>query len=85
MSIIEGLGDKMATNWAERIETLTGCGRDATRFLRYHGHNDDAHLAKLYSLVDRVCRSQAAADDVVDTAKIVARLYAWQLEEVDAS
>jgi hypothetical protein len=38
-----------------------------------------------YSLVDRICRSPQAADDVVDTAKIVARLYAWQLEEVDAA
>jgi hypothetical protein len=85
MWIIEGLGEKMAGNWAERIETLTGCGPEATRFLRYHGHNDDAHMAKLYSLVDRICRSPQAADDVVDTAKIVARLYAWQLEEVDAA
>ena len=34
MWIIEGLGEKMAANWAERIESLTGCGSEATRFLR---------------------------------------------------
>jgi 3-oxoacyl-[acyl-carrier-protein] synthase-3 len=84
MWIIEGLGEKMATNWAARIEALTGCGPDATRFLRYHGNNDDTHMEKLYSLMDRICHSAAAADDVVTTAKIVGRLYAWQLEEIDA-
>jgi hypothetical protein len=85
MWIIEGLGEKMAGSWAERIESLTGCGREATRFLRYHGHNDDAHMNKLYSLVDRICTSEPAANDVVSTAKVVARLYAWQLEEIDAA
>jgi hypothetical protein len=85
MWIIEGLGEKMASNWAERIESLTRCGSGATRFLRYHGHNDDAHMNKLYALVDRLCTNEAAANDVVTTAKVVARLYAWQLEEIDAT
>jgi Iron-containing redox enzyme len=85
MWIVEGLGEKMAANWADRIESLTGCGRDATRFLRYHGGNDESHMNKLYALVDRICTSEARADDVVMTAKVVARLYAWQLEEIDAS
>jgi hypothetical protein len=84
MWIIEGLGEKMAANWAERIQSLTGCGAETTRFLRYHGHNDDTHMNKLYSLLDRICTDQAAADDVVMTARIVGRLYCWQLEEVDA-
>ncbi len=83
MWIIEGLGEKMAASWAERIESLTGCGSEATRFLRYHGHNDDSHMNKLYSLVDRICTSEKAANDVVDTARVVARLYAWQLEAID--
>jgi 3-oxoacyl-[acyl-carrier-protein] synthase-3 len=83
MWIVEGLGEKMAANWADRIEQLTGCGRDATKFLRYHGGNDEAHMNKLYSLVDRICTTPARADDVVMTAHVVARLYAWQLEEVD--
>lgn len=85
MWIVEGLGEKMAANWADRIESLTGCGRDATRFLRYHGGNDESHMNKLYALVDRICTSEARADDVVMTAKVVARLYAWQLEEIDES
>jgi 3-oxoacyl-[acyl-carrier-protein] synthase-3 len=84
MWIIEGLGEKMATSWADRIEGLTGCGPECSRFLRYHGNNDDSHMDKLYGLVDRICTSERAADDVVTTARVVARLYAWQLEEIDS-
>jgi hypothetical protein len=83
MWVIEGLGEKMAANWADRIEALTGCGPDCTRFLRYHGGNDDAHMNKLYGLVDRICTSEQRSNDVVMTARVVARLYAWQLEEID--
>lgn len=83
MWIVEGLGEKMASSWADRIESLTGCDNNATRFLRYHGSNDDAHMDKLYALVDRICTSERVASDVVMTARVVARLYAWQLEEID--
>ena len=84
MWIIEGLGEKMAASWAERIEALTGCGEGCTRFLRYHGSNDDSHMDKLYGLIDRICTSERASTDVVNTARVVARLYAWQLEEIDS-
>jgi 3-oxoacyl-[acyl-carrier-protein] synthase-3 len=83
MWIIEGLGEKMAGKWAARVEELTGVGRECTRFLRYHADNDDAHLDKLYALIDRICTTPPAADDVVRTAAVVGRLYALQLEEVD--
>jgi pyrroloquinoline quinone (PQQ) biosynthesis protein C len=83
MWIIEGLGEKMAANWAGRIEDLTGFGSGCTRFLRYHANNDQSHMDKLYGLIDRICMTQRAADDVVTTATVVARLYAWQLEEID--
>jgi hypothetical protein len=83
MWIIEGLGEKFAGNWAARIEELTGCDASQTRFLRYHGHNDDSHMDKLYGLIDRTCTSDAAVDDVVATARVVGRLYVLQIEEVD--
>lgn len=83
MWIIEGLGEKMANDWAKRVEELIGDTEEFTRFLRYHGDNDDSHMDKLYGLVDRVCTDQAAADRIVRTAKVVARLYAMQLEEID--
>jgi 3-oxoacyl-[acyl-carrier-protein] synthase-3 len=40
-------------------------------------------MDKLYGLIDRVCTHERAADDVVRTASVVARLYALQLEEID--
>ena len=81
MWIIEGLGNKMATDWASRIgEIDAGL---STRFLGYHGDNDDAHMDKLYGVLDRVCTSEEAADRIVLTAEVVGRLYALQLEEID--
>jgi hypothetical protein len=83
MWIVEGLGEKMASDWAARIEQLTGFGPDCTRFLRYHGGNDESHMNKLYGLIDRVCSSEAIANDILQTAAVVGRLYAMQLEEID--
>lgn len=83
MWIIEGLGEKMASNWAGRIEDLTGFDVGCTRFVRYHADNDDSHMDKLYGLIDRICTSPRAADEVVRTATVVGRLYAMQLEEID--
>jgi hypothetical protein len=85
MWIIEGLGEKMAGNWAKRVEELTGVGRGCTQFLRYHANNDDSHMNKLYGLIDRICTHQQAAHDVVLTANVVGRLYALQLEEIDGA
>jgi hypothetical protein len=84
MWIIEGLGEKMANDWANRIEELIGNTDEYTKFMRYHGDNDDSHMDKLYGLVDRVVTSQKVADKVVQTAKVVGRLYAMQLEEIDS-
>jgi hypothetical protein len=83
MWIIEGLGEKMANDWAKRVDKLIGDTDEYTQFLRYHGDNDDSHMDKLYGLIDRVCIDQAVADRIVRTAKVVARLYAMQLEEID--
>jgi len=85
MWIIEGLGEKMAANWADRIEALTGCDKSCTRFLRYHANNDESHMNKLYGLIDRLCTHQSIADEVTMVAAVVARLYAWQLEEIDSA
>ena len=83
MWIIEGLGNKMANDWASRIEELTGCDGSCTRFMRYHAANDDTHMDKFYGLLDRICVEQRDADAIVKTSRIVSRLYAMQLEEID--
>jgi 3-oxoacyl-[acyl-carrier-protein] synthase-3 len=83
MWIIEGLGEKMANDWAKRMDERIDGSKAFTRFLRYHGDNDDSHMDKLYGLIDRMCTDQDAADRIVRTAKVVARLYAMQLEEIE--
>ena len=83
MWIIEGLGNKMANDWAARIEELVKGADGFTRFMRYHGDNDDSHMDKLYGLIDRLCADENAGDRIVRTANVVARLYAMQLEEID--
>ncbi|MGI9272618.1 MAG: hypothetical protein ACR2QT_12640 [Woeseiaceae bacterium] len=83
MWIIEGLGNKMANDWAARISELVAGAGEFTRFMRYHGENDDSHMDKLYGLIDRVCVDANAADRIIRTANVVNRLYAMQLEEID--
>lgn len=83
MWIIEGLGQKMAGNWADRIDQLTGGDGRYTRFMRYHGNNDEAHMDKLFKLIDRVCQDEAASKRILRTAAVVARLYTLQLEELE--
>lgn len=83
MFIIEGLGEKMAARWSKQIQELTGVGGECTRFLSYHGSNDDAHISKLYAVLDQHVQTDQMSARVVKTAKVVARLYALQLEELD--
>ena len=83
MWIIEGLGEKMATSWAERIQELTGLGEDSTRFMTYHGHNDADHMQQFYGMLEEVCLTQESVGLIVKTAKVVARLYRLQLEEIE--
>ncbi len=83
MWIIEGLGEKMARSWAERIQELTGLSEDSTRFMSYHGHNDAEHMLRFYAMLDEVCVDEKASSSIVKTSKVVARLYRLQLEEVE--
>lgn len=83
MWIIEGLGNKMATKWSTFVNEQFKFSVTATTFMDYHGENDENHLAELYNLIDRVATSTKNVDDIIRTAKVVAKLYQLQLEEVD--
>lgn len=83
MFIIEGLGEKMASSWSEMIQQQTGLPDDALSFLRYHGANDEDHLLKLRQLLSTSHLNEESATRVVKVAKVVARLYRLQLEELD--
>ncbi|GAB2189686.1 3-oxoacyl-ACP synthase [Sessilibacter sp. MAH1] len=83
MWIIEGLGEKMANEWASRIDELLALPKTATKFMQYHGENDDSHMEKLYTMLNRVCIDESVIEEITTTAKVVARLYALQLEVID--
>lgn len=83
MWIIEGLGEKMARSWAERIQELTGLGEDSTRFMTYHGHNDGDHMERFYDMLNEVCVDELTVRSIIKTSRVVARLYRLQLEEVE--
>jgi 3-oxoacyl-[acyl-carrier-protein] synthase-3 len=83
MWIIEGLGNKMAADWADIVDELYGSSPVINRFMRYHADNDAAHLDKLYLLLERVCQTEQQRQEIVRTARVVARLYQLQLEEID--
>lgn len=83
MFVIEGLGQRLASPWAAAIKAQLGVGDDCVRFLSYHGENDDDHLAMFDRALGMAVTDGAIATDVVRHARIVARLYRLQLEELD--
>jgi len=83
MFVIEGLGKKKAAHWAELLRTDLQLTPQQTSFLTYHGKNDDAHFDKLREVIASGLLDMRTAARVVKTAKVVARLYALQLEEID--
>lgn len=82
MFIIEGLGSRKAAGWARIVKDALGLGDDAVSFLAYHGHGDEEHLGKLDQALDLIPLDAALAEAVVKTAKVTARLYLLQFEEL---
>jgi hypothetical protein len=83
MFVIEGLGDRLALPWAELIQAQLDLPDEAVRFLRYHGAHDGDHLDMFDKALALAVTTQSVAEDVVRHARIVARLYRLQLEELD--
>ena len=82
MFIIEGLGSLKASAWAEAIRAQLGLGEDQVSFLAYHGAHDDDHLAAFRDWV-AIAAPHPSAANIVKTARVTARLYRLQLEELD--
>jgi 3-oxoacyl-[acyl-carrier-protein] synthase-3 len=51
--------------------------------MRYHGRNDGDHMQQFYDMLEEVCLTQESVELIVKTAKVVARLYRLQLEEIE--
>jgi 3-oxoacyl-[acyl-carrier-protein] synthase-3 len=82
MFIIEGLGARKAGHWAARLQAGLGLRDDQVSFLRYHAAGDDAHFAVLAAALRSGILDDDAVTAVARTARVTARLYALQLEEL---
>lgn len=82
MFIIEGLGNRLASQWAERIQSILGLSREQVSFLAYHGDNDAAHISKIDAILHADWITPDLACRIVKTAQVTARLYRLQLEEI---
>jgi 3-oxoacyl-[acyl-carrier-protein] synthase-3 len=82
MFIIEGLGSAKAAGWAKNLKECLGLDDSQVTFLAYHGENDESHYDKLRRILSHPLVERALAERLARTARIVARLYALQLEEL---
>ena len=82
MFIIEGLGQRMANRWGEQIQEQLDLPADQVSFLLYHGSNDEDHLEKFHRAIGSGLLTEKVAADIVKSAKVTARLYILQLEEI---
>ncbi|RKH33925.1 StlD/DarB family beta-ketosynthase [Corallococcus praedator] len=83
MFIIEGLGNRVARRWGTAIKDQLGLTDDQVRFFLYHGDNDATHLDRLDGALASGILTPELAERIVKTAKVTARLYRLQLEELD--
>ena len=84
MWIIEGLGSIKAKPWGLKVQERLGLPDDALRFLLYHGENDVGHMEEFREMLAMVLPDEATAERIVTTARVTARLYALQIEEIPA-
>ena len=84
MFIIEGLGSIKAAPWGRLVKDRLNLPEDAVRFLLYHGENDAEHIKEFEEMLGLVLPDAETADRIVKTARVTARLYALQIEEMAA-
>jgi hypothetical protein len=84
MFIIEGLGSIKAAPWGRLVQERLTLPDEAVRFLLYHGENDAEHIKEFEEMLAMVLPDEAVAERIVTTARVTARLYALQIEEIAA-
>jgi 3-oxoacyl-[acyl-carrier-protein] synthase-3 len=82
MFIIEGLGQRLARQWGERIREQLGLRNDQVSFFLYHSESDVKHFSRLQLALDLRQLDDRRIAGIVTCAKVVGRLYVLQLEEI---
>ena len=83
--IIEGTGQRIVPALLPLLKASLALPPDAFRFLEYHGHNDEHHLARWLAAVELAldCDEDGRAEQrIVDTARRTAALYLMQFHHV---
>lgn len=83
MFIIEGLGVHKAREWGIAIRDQLELKDEQVGFFIYHGENDEDHLAEFERSIGDVIQNDDDSARIVKTARIVGKLYLWQLEEIE--
>ncbi len=84
MFIIEGLGEKKAGEWGTLIRDQLNLKDEQVSFLLYHAENDEDHMEEFDQVLNSgLLEIDNMGHDIIKTAKITARLYQLQLEEID--
>lgn len=83
MFIVEGLGQKKAGEWGKRIQEQLHLEDSQVSFLLYHGENDENHMAEFLNILNSGIINEEASKKILKTAKVTARLYRLQLEELN--
>lgn len=82
--IIEGTGQRIIPALLPMLRRHPTLAGQPLAFLRYHGENDSAHLARWLVAVELVVAigDAAACADILQSARAVADLYALQMEGI---
>jgi len=83
MFVIESLGNRIAGPWGRLIAEQLALPDEAISFFLYHSENDAHHLEEFDEALRLAVTSEAAGEAIARHARIVARLYRLQLEEID--
>ncbi len=82
MFIIEGIGKRLAADWGGLMKNQLNLNADQVSFFTYHGVADENHFKNLEQALNHPKLDMDLAKRIVKTAKITAKLYKLQLEEL---
>jgi 3-oxoacyl-[acyl-carrier-protein] synthase III len=82
MFIIEGLGQKIARSWGTLIRDQLSLKNEQVSFFLYHSDSDVIHFKRLDLAIQSGILTEQRVGEIVKAAKVTARLYALQLEEI---
>jgi len=82
MFIIEGIGKRLAGFWGGMIKDQLNLKDNQVSFFTYHSVADENHFHNLEKALNHPRMNMEVAKKIVKTAKVTAKLYKMQLEEL---